>query len=74
MSRRLSARTQKRIAGHLEKINLFATGIDVGSKSHFIAVPEEFDDKPVREYSCFTGDLETMADRLVKPGNTTVIV
>ena len=40
---RRSAKTQKRIAGHLEKINLFAAGIDIGSKSHYVAVPEELE-------------------------------
>lgn len=69
-----SARTQKRITGHLNKINLFAAGIDIGSKSHFVAVPEELDDQPVREFSCFTADLEAMADWLVKLGITTVVM
>ena len=80
MSRRIqsnncrSASVKKRIAGHLEKINLFAAGIDVGSVSHFVAVPEELDDHPVREFSCFTADLEAMAEWLVKSGITTVVM
>ncbi len=71
---RRSIRMQKRIAGHLEKINLFAAGIDIGSASHFVAVPKELDDQPVREFSCFTADLEAMAEWLVKLGITTVVM
>ena len=71
---RRSAKIQKRIAGHLEKISLFAAGIDIGSESHYVAIPEELDDQPVREFSCFTTDLEAMASWLVKLGITTVVM
>ncbi|MCF6281218.1 MAG: hypothetical protein L3J28_03255, partial [Candidatus Polarisedimenticolaceae bacterium] len=48
---------QRRISSHLEQVNLFAAGIDIGSQSHYVAVPIELDSEPVREYACFTGDL-----------------
>lgn len=73
-SRSHPGRTQKRIAGHLEKINLFAAGIDIGSEFHFVAVPEELDDQPVRSFGCFTADLEAMADWLKEGGITTVVM
>ena len=57
---------------HLEHINPYAAGIDVGSKSHFVAVPEGVDDQPVREFPSFTGDLERLADWLISCGITTV--
>ena len=41
-----------------------AAGIDVGASSHFVAVPPERDDEPVREFGAFTGDLEALADWL----------
>lgn len=41
-------------------------GIDIGSRSHFVAVPEDRDDEPVREFSTFTEDLLKMADWLKK--------
>ncbi len=63
---------QKRISTHLEWVNLFAAGIDIGSQSHYVAVPEELDDEPIREFSCFTGDLNRMADWLVEIGIKTV--
>jgi len=63
---------QRRISSHLEQVNLFAAGIDIGSQSHYVAVPEELDSEPVREFSCFTGDLNRMADWLVEIGIQTV--
>ena len=57
---------------HLEHINRYAAGIDIGSRSHFVAVPEGIDDKPVREFSTFTGDLEKLAEWLISCSVTTV--
>lgn len=57
---------------HLEQINLYAAGIDIGSQMHYVAVPAELDDQPIRSYSCFTGDLKSMADWLVGIGINTV--
>ena len=48
--------------GFLEKVNLYAAGIDIGAKSLFVAVPEELDEQPVREFACFTGDLNRLAE------------
>ena len=41
-----------------------AAGIDIGSTSHFVAVPPERDDQPVREFPSFTVDLHALADWL----------
>jgi len=71
-SKRGAHRERKRISGHLEQVNLYAAGIDIGSRSHFVAVPEELAEQPVREYACFTGDLQRMADWLVEIGIRTV--
>ena len=57
---------------HLQRLNLNAAGIDIGSKSHFVAVPEGSDDEPVREFECFTADLYRLADWLISCGVTTV--
>jgi transposase len=59
---------------HLEHINLNAAGIDVGSKSHFVSVPEGSCEKPVREFSSFTDDLLQMADWLIACCITTVVM
>jgi transposase len=49
-----------------------AAGIDIGSGSHFVAVPPDRDDKPVREFKAFTSDLEALADWLGECGVDTV--
>lgn len=41
-----------------------AAGIDIGSASHFVAVPPDRDDEPVREFPSFTSDLEALANWL----------
>lgn len=63
---------EKRVQEHLEQTNLFAAGIDIGSHEHYVAVPESLDENPIRSFSCFTSDLDEMADWLVKIGITTV--
>jgi transposase len=49
-----------------------AAGIDVGSRSHFVAVPPDRDERPVREFGAFTGDLYALADWLTECRITTV--
>ena len=41
-----------------------AAGIDIGSAAHFVAVPPDGDDEPVREFASFTADLYRLADWL----------
>ena len=52
----------------LELAHPNAAGIDIGSASHFIAVPADRDDRPVREFKSFTEDLVGAADWLVACG------
>ena len=49
-----------------------AAGIDIGSASHYVAVPPDRDDMPVREFPGFTADLVALADWLVHCGVDTV--
>ena len=42
----------------------YAAGIDIGSASHFVAVPPDRDEEPVREFNSFTADLQRLADWL----------
>jgi transposase len=56
----------------LQHIHLNAAGIDVGSRSHFVAVPEGRDTVSVREFGTFTGDLEALAEWLKQCGVDTV--
>jgi hypothetical protein len=45
----------------LEIVNRHAAGIDVGSASHFVAVPPDRDPHPIREFGSWTAELEEMA-------------
>ena len=49
-----------------------AAGIDIGSASHYVAVPPDRDDEPVREFASFTADLHRLADWLTVCGVDTV--
>jgi transposase len=49
-----------------------AAGIDIGSASHFVAVPPDRDEQPVREFASFTAELERLADWLTECGVDTV--
>jgi transposase len=49
-----------------------AAGIDIGSSSHFVAVPPDRTDEPVREFPSFTVDLGALADWLTACGVDTV--
>lgn len=56
----------------LSLMNPDAAGVDIGSAAHFVAVPLDRDDEPVREFASFTGDLNALADWLERCGIKTV--
>jgi transposase len=56
----------------MERMNVDAAGIDIGSASHFVAVPEDRDERPVREFAAYTADLYQLADWLQACGVKTV--
>jgi transposase len=45
-------------------MNLNAAGIDVGATEHWVAVPEDRDEEPVRRFGAFTADLYVLAEWL----------
>jgi transposase len=65
-------RSKKQDLKSLPTININAAGIDIGSEEHWVAVPEDRDENPVRRFGCFTSDLHSMADWLKKCGIDTV--
>ena len=69
-NRRFSLSPQSRQALSVTHPN--AAGIDIGSASHYVAVPAERDDEPVREFPSFTADLHRLADWLQTCGVDTV--
>jgi transposase len=74
--KRLSSRKTKAPSGRvvkvsnkdakLTRINEHAAGIDIGSESHFVAVPPNSCPSPVRQFSVFTRDLYAIADWLTE--------
>ena len=56
----------------LERVHLNAAGIDVGSRSHWVAVPADRDSQPVREFQSVTHPLLELADWLEACGIDTV--
>lgn len=74
----LSSKTSNKLSGrvplpkHLEHINLWAAGIDIGARSHFVAVPEGCDEQTVREFNTFTTGLNELGDWLKQCGIKTV--
>jgi transposase len=65
-------RSRKQDLNSLPTLNINAAGIDIGSEEHWVAVPEDRDESPVRRFGCFTSDLHAMADWLKKCGIDTV--
>ena len=51
-------------ASHLSIAYPNACGIDIGSSSHFVAVPADRDAQPVREFPAYTADLTQLVEWL----------
>jgi transposase len=63
---------RRRSSSRLSPVHPHAAGIDVGSRSHFVAVPPFRDERPTREFGVFTVDLHALANWLIQCGVTTV--
>ena len=57
-----------RKAERLEVVHPDCAGIDVGKRKHYVAVDPSRFDRPVRDFSSFTCDLEAMASWLLSCG------
>ncbi len=67
MNRKERKEWQQRLCAEdagLEVVHPDAAGIDVGNASHFVAVPPDRDEPPVREFGSWTADLRRMAEWL----------
>jgi transposase len=69
-----SLQPTKSLPSQLQQVNLNAAGIDVGSEFHFVAVPPDRDQQPVRKFSAFTTDLLALADWLKQCAVKTVVM
>lgn len=56
----------------LPVLNPDAAGIDVGSREHYVCVPDDRDKKNVRKFAAFTSDLKEMAAWLKQCGIKTI--
>ena len=76
MRRKPSPQQEKGHASRGEKslplVNQNAAGIDLGSETHWVAVPADRDEISTRPFRCFTADLYEMAAWLKKCGIETV--
>ena len=70
------AKEQKVVAikDDLELIEPDAAAVDVGSRSHWVAVNPQRDPKPVREFGTFTTDLMSLVDWLAQGGAKSVVM
>lgn len=61
-----------KVNSRMPMINAQAAGIDVGASQHYVAVPPDRDEQPVRRFGAFTEDLHALAKWLRQCGVTTV--
>lgn len=73
-NQKLPKRKKMSLPKHLQHLNPNAAGIDIGSRSHWVAVPVGSTNLPVREFQSFTDDLHRLADWLVTCDVTTVVM
>ena len=69
-----TAGERQRLPAELSQLNLNAAGIDVGATSHYVAVPADRSEQPVREFEAFTADLYRLAEWLAECGVETVVM
>ena len=55
-------------------MHFHAAGIDVGVTEHWVAVPEDRDEEPVRRFGAFTADLYALAAWLQQCQIETVVL
>ena len=72
--RRPKKRSRRKNVDSFPIINPNAAGIDIGSETHWVAVPEDRDKEPVRKFGCFTADLYIMGDWLENCGIETIVM
>jgi transposase len=66
------SRPESKRTAKFEPVHPNAAGVDVHSEFHFVAVPDDRDEQPVRRFGAFTEDLVNLADWLTACGITSV--
>lgn len=70
--RQARAKQSNKVSRNLTMLNPNAAGIDVGASEHYVAVPADRDEQPVRSFGAFTEDLHRLAQWLRQCGVRTV--
>jgi transposase len=70
--RKKAMKEQQKWSVNLDVVHPNAAGVDIGNESHYVAVPPDRDAEPVRQFACFTEDLQRMATWLKSCGINTV--
>src|ERR1700730_11993395 len=73
-SRRAKCQKVSPFSGDLQLIEPDAAAVDVGSRSHWVAVNPQRDPNPVREFGTFTADLISLAEWLRQWQATSVVM
>ena len=74
MSTHYRGRRGQHLPKHLEMLNPDAAGIDIGAHHHYVSIPEDRGEKPVRRFGCYTPQLQEMAQWLTQSGVKTVVM
>ena len=75
MAEAMMSRRQSRVKLEgLSHLSLNSAGIDVGATSHYVALPADREEPPVREFEAFTTDLYRLTDWLAECGVETVVM
>lgn len=72
LPQRYAQKRGKRLPEQLNVHNPNAAGIDLGSRGHYVSVPEDRDDEPIRRFGCYTAQLTAMAQWLLQCKITTI--
>lgn len=70
----MNQNTNHNQSSSLRIVNPNAAGIDIGARSHFVAVPAGRDKDVVKEFECFTSDIQEMINWLKKCSVETVVM
>ncbi len=70
--KKVASKKKKKFTHGLPVFNFHAAGIDIGDTKHDVAIGDGIGGHIVREFLCFTEDLEALVSWLVSEGITTV--
>lgn len=73
-SKQYRKRHGRKMPKNLEVVNPDAAGIDLGGAVHYVSVPDDRCEEPIRHFGCYTPDLQKMAQWLLECDIKTVVM